>query len=217
MANKILSQFRRIFITGVVVILPLFLTYIVFAFIFRQLNNRVSPLIVGVLEPFLPSLVSSPLFVFFKPLISVVMTVLVVFLIGLIATNFIGRRILNYFDRLMLKIPLAKSIYGAAKQFLESLRTPGIESFNQVVLLEYPKENIWAIGFVINETSGKTEKITSDKVKNVFVPTTPNPTSGYLLLVPESELVKLDMSIENALKYIVSGGLAGSSFEIVDQ
>jgi uncharacterized membrane protein len=104
-------------------------------------------------------------------------------------------------------MPLVRSVYGAVKQILETVLAQTSTAFREVVLLEYPRRGIWAIGFITGYTEGEVQNLTEDECVNIFLPTTPNPTSGFLLFVPRKELIKLDMSIEEGIKMVVSGGI----------
>jgi uncharacterized membrane protein len=104
-------------------------------------------------------------------------------------------------------MPVVRSIYGAIKQIMETVMSANSDSFREVVLVEYPRKGIWVIGFVTGETKGEVQNLTKDKVINIFVPTTPNPTSGFLLFIPQKDLVYMDMKVEDAVKMVISGGI----------
>ena len=104
-------------------------------------------------------------------------------------------------------MPVVRSIYGAIKQIMETVMSTNSDSFREVVLVEYPRKGIWVIGFVTGETKGEVQSLTKDKVINIFVPTTPNPTSGFLLFIPQKDLVYMDMKVEDAVKMVISGGI----------
>lgn len=141
------------------------------------------------------------------PGMGILAAVLLVFLVGLFTRLYVGKRFLNYGDQLFSKIPFGRGIYSAIKQFLHTVTGDGQKSFRQVVLVEYPSPGIFAIGFLTGWTGGEVQAKTQERVANVFLPTTPNPTSGYLLMFPESKMTLLDMSVEDAFKFIVSGGV----------
>lgn len=141
------------------------------------------------------------------PGMGIVAALIVVFLVGLFTRLYIGRRVLAYGDKLFSSIPFGRGIYSAIKQFLGTITGDQQKSFRQVVLVEYPSPDIFAIGFLTGYTRGEIQAKTPSRVMNIFIPTTPNPTSGFLLLFPEEKVTFLDMPVEDAFKFIVSGGV----------
>ncbi|MDX1390385.1 MAG: DUF502 domain-containing protein, partial [Acidobacteriota bacterium] len=143
-------------------------------------------------------------------IVGLVVTVAVIYGIGVLGGNLIGRRIVSAFERLVLRIPLVKGIYGAARQLLDAFTATGTQTFSKVVLLEYPRPGLWVVGFVTREqVHGADDAAPLGGVVPVFLPTTPNPTSGWMVLISRKDLLVLDMSIEEAVKLIVSGGIVG--------
>jgi uncharacterized membrane protein len=128
-------------------------------------------------------------------------------LIGFLTANFLGRTLIGVGERLLSRMPVIRSIYGALKQIFETVLSQSSRSFREVVLIEYPRKGIWTLGFVTGRTQGEIQRRSPAELVNVFVPTTPNPTSGFLLFVARSEVVPLSMSVEDALKFVVSTGL----------
>ncbi|MBR6409495.1 MAG: DUF502 domain-containing protein [Alphaproteobacteria bacterium] len=137
--------------------------------------------------------------------VAVIITALI--LIGMFTTGYVGRFFVRLGEKIVSKMPFISSIYTLLKQVFETFFSGKKQSFNQVVLLEYPRKDIWVIGFVSAQTGGEIGQRISGNVLNVFVPTTPNPTSGFLIFVPESEVIKLDMSVEEGLKLVISCGI----------
>jgi len=140
--------------------------------------------------------------------IGLVLTVLLIYVIGLVAANLLGQRILSWFEGGVLKIPFIKSIYGGARQLLDAFGSGGTGTFTRVVLVQYPRAGVYTVGFVTSEVrvvvpgeGGPVSALT------VFLPTTPNPTSGWLAIIPEADIINFDLSIEEGLKLIVSGGI----------
>ena len=127
--------------------------------------------------------------------------------IGFITANFLGRGIVAVGERLVDRMPFVRSIYGALKQIFETILTQSSRSFREVVLVEYPRRGIWAVGFVTSSTQGEVQNVTEENLVNVFLPTTPNPTSGFLLFVPREELRTLHMTVEEGIKMVISGGI----------
>lgn len=133
----------------------------------------------------------------------------VVFLVvvGILARNIFGRTLVSWGERILNRIPGVSAVYNSVKQITETVTATNSKSFRKVVMVEYPRKGIWAIGFVSGTTQGQAQKEISKKLINVFLPTTPNPTSGFLLLFPESDLIELDMTVDQGLKMIISAGI----------
>lgn len=196
-------------ITGFLILIPLFVTYILIGFLFNLLGNAGTPILRGILSfldldevRWLTSLV---------PLMNLIMALMLIFFMGLFGTNIVGRRILATVNQVVMRLPLVSTIYGAVKQVVETLQGPG-RSFQRVVLLEYPKAGVWMMGLVAAPRSEPFNLSSSGTVLSVFVPTTPNPTSGFLVLIPEDEVIETDYTVEEAFKFIVSSGIVGREF-----
>ena len=121
--------------------------------------------------------------------------------------GFLGRTILKSGERVLDKMPVVRSVYGAIKQVMETVMSTNSNSFREVVLVEYPRKGIWVIGFVTGETKGEVQSLKKEKLINVFIPTTPNPTSGFLLFLPKKDLIYMHMKVEDAVKMVISGGI----------
>ena len=135
------------------------------------------------------------------------MTFIIVFFIGALTTNIFGKKLLQLWEGLVGKIPFVRRIYKGTKQVVSSFATVDTESFTKVVLVEFPRKGVHAVAFVTGKTRGELQRLTSDNHINIFVPTTPNPTSGFIIFTDPSEVVELDMTIEEGIKYVVSGGI----------
>jgi len=170
---------KRIFTTGLLTILPLAITIYVFYLVFNFLDNLVGDMIEAVLN-------------FRIPGAGFAAGLLLIMLIGFIASNIIGSRLIGYFDTLLRRVPIARQ---------------GKNAFQKVVLLEYPRKGIYVIGFVTGSSKGEIQGKTREETLNIFVPTTPNPTSGMLILAPLHEVTELEMTVEEGMKVIISGGL----------
>ncbi len=144
------------------------------------------------------------------PGLGILVVVLVIFVIGLLVKNYVGSRIMDFGERIVYQIPLVRPIYSAVKQLLVAIFTQTGEGFERVVLIQYPRQGIYALGFVTGVARGEVQEMTEQRVLNVFLPTTPNPTSGFYLLVPETDIIPLKISVEDAFKLIISGGLVSS-------
>jgi uncharacterized membrane protein len=185
---------KRIFTTGLLTILPLAITIYVFYLVFNFLDNLVGDMIEAVLN-------------FRIPGAGFAAGLLLIMLIGFIASNIIGSRLIGYFDTLLRRVPIARGIYTGAKQIIDAFTLQGKNAFQKVVLLEYPRKGIYVIGFVTGSSKGEIQGKTREETLNIFVPTTPNPTSGMLILAPLHEVTELEMTVEEGMKVIISGGL----------
>ncbi len=201
-------------ITGLLILIPVFVTYVLIAFLFNLLNDAGRPILLGVLSfmdldelRWLTPLV---------PLINLLLALIVIFLIGVFGTNIVGRRILATMNQLVMRLPLVRTVYGAVKQAVETLQGPH-RSFQRVVLLEYPKQGVWMMGLVATPRTDPFNLSSSSTLLSVFVPTTPNPTSGFLVLVPEDDVIETDYTVEEAFKFIISSGIVGRDFNPPDQ
>lgn len=188
------ARIRRYFLTGLVVFLPIAITINVLLWLFNAMDNFLGRLITR--------LHGEPV-----PLLGLAATIAVIFFIGVLTTNVVGRRFVGWFDRLMLRIPLARSIYSATKQLSDNIILQRRAAFQRAVLVEWPRQGVYTVGFVTGEIGGRTQEIAGRRVLNVFVMSTPNPTTGFLVLVPEDQVYPLDMSVEDGLKLMMSGGI----------
>jgi uncharacterized membrane protein len=184
---------RRNFLTGIVALAPVGVTAWVLYKFFTAVDTKVTPLVAKWIGFEIPGL-------------GFAATILFVLLSGVFASNIFGRTVIGRFEGIFARVPLFSRIYLAVKQIGEAILTSQKNVFERVVLFEYPRKGLWAIGFVTSEHRGVLSRKTGKAHVHVFVPTTPNPTSGFLLFVPEQDLVELDMTVEDGLKLVVSGG-----------
>lgn len=194
------ARLRRLLVTGLLILAPVALTVFVLVQLFQWMDGIFAPLVDGILA----ATFERPVHV---PGMGLLLTFLVVLLLGWLSTRVAGRRLLIWMEGLIRKVPVAKSIYGATKGILEAVSQDQTEAFKRVVLVEYPKTNLFAIGFV---TSGARWGHVNERLADlllVFVPTTPNPTSGFLLLVPRGEAIDLPIAIEEGIRMVISGGI----------
>ncbi len=189
-----MSKIRQIFITGLLTIMPLVATVYIVYLLFSLMDSFIGE----VLRYFVG---------YYIPGIGMVISIILIFVAGFIATNVLGSKILDFFEALLNKIPVVKKVYFGIKQILNAFSLQGKQLFRKVALIEYPRREVYAIGFVTGESRGEVQDKTNEKMINVFLPTTPNPTSGFLLLVPEKDVTYLDMTVEEALKLIISAGI----------
>jgi len=197
---------RRTLLTGLLILLPLVVTYMLVTFLFNLFTGVSAPLVNGLARFVGPAHYAwvEPL----GPLVNLLLSLAVIFILGLVGTNIIGRRILEAFETLLMRLPLVKTIYGAAKQMVDTFQGPG-RSFQRVVLVQYPSKGLWMVGFVTSERRDTLNLSPAARMLAVFIPTTPNPTSGFLVLVSPEEVVDLGYNVEEAFKFIVSSGIVG--------
>ena len=197
--KSILSSLRNNFIAGVVVLIPIGITLYLTLFIIKVSSG----LIPKEINPnhYLPYNI---------PGLEILIAVLLITIIGWISLSFIGKRLLNVFNNVLKKIPILRTIYSAIGQMTETFTSTDAVKKN-VVLVEYPKKGTWAVGFATKENSGEISDKAKRKLINVFVPTTPNPTSGFLLMFPKEEVIYLDLTFEEASKFIISAGTSNPS------
>jgi uncharacterized membrane protein len=189
---------RRLLVAGVLVWLPIIATIWVVSFVVSLLD-RTLVLLPDQYQP-------NNLLGFHLPGLGVVFAFVVVLLTGVLVTNLIGRQLVGYWEELMQRIPLVRSVYGGVRSFTESVLSSS-NSFRQVVAVEYPRPGIWSIGFVTADDVAEVSRRTGERLSCVFISTAPNPTSGFIILVPKSQMIPLDMSIDAAMKMIVTCGV----------
>lgn len=200
-------NFRRIFLTGVLIVLPALVTFFLLHFLFGKVNQYITPHLRRGLS-WMPGWEEvAPWVNPVLPLVALALTLVLIFAVGLLGTNYIGKRLIDGFHNVMLRIPMVKGIYGSAKQLFDAFRLPGVRAFEKVCMLEYPRRGIYCLGFLTRNTDGELRDAVGEDAVYVFLPTTPNPTSGYLLVVPRTDIRILDMTIEEGIKLIVSGGM----------
>ena len=192
--KSLFTRIRNNFIAGIVVLIPigiiLYLTLAIVKISSKILPKEINP------NNYLPYNI---------PGIEIIIALLLITLIGWLSLSFIGKKLLNIFDNILNKIPILRTIYSAFVQMLETF-TKSTVSKKNVVLVEYPRKGTWAVGFATNKNTGEIKNKIGQEVVNVFVPTTPNPTSGFLLMFPKEDVIYLDITFEQASKFIVSAG-----------
>ena len=185
---------RNYFIAGVVVLIPIGITVYLTIFII-SISSNILPKEINP-NHYLPYNI---------PGVEIIISILLITFIGWLSLSFLGKRLLNLFNNILKKIPILRTIYSAIGQMTETF-TKGDKEKKNVVLVEYPRKGSWAVGFATKENSGEISRKTNKRLINVFVPTTPNPTSGFLLMFPKDEVIYLDLTFEEASKFIVSAG-----------
>ncbi len=204
MNNRFLGHWRGNFLTGLAVLFPAVVTFAVIKWLFGTIAS-LTDLLLFFLPKRLTHAADGTMYWYWS-LAALALAVVLVSLAGLLTRYYLGKRALEWFDATMLRVPLLNKIYGTIKQVNEAFSTGSKTSFKTVVLVEFPREGTHSIGFITSEQHAEVQMKTKEKVVCVFVPTTPNPTSGFLILVPEEKVTKLDMSVADGIKYIISLG-----------
>ena len=190
-----LARLRNYFITGIVVLVPIGITLYLTKF-FISVSSKLIPHGINP-NSYLP---------FAIPGLEIILSIIFITFIGGLSLSFIGKKFLQIFNDILKRIPILRTIYSAIGQMTETLAPKSGNTKKSVVLVEYPRKGSWAVGFATKENKGEISEKTNTDLVNVFVPTTPNPTSGFLLMFPKSDIVYLDMTFEEASKFIVSAG-----------
>ena len=193
-------MFKRYFLTGLLIWVPLVITFWVLSLIIDTLDQSLR---------LLPSAVHPKnMLGFALPGVGALLTLAMIFLTGLLATNFIGQKLVDWWDKLLSRIPVVNSLYKAIKQVSDTLLAPNGNAFRKALLIEYPRRDAWTIAFLTGGApGGDIGNHLRGEFVSVYVPTTPNPTSGFFLMLPRADVVELDMSVDEALKYIISMGV----------
>ncbi len=192
--KSIFSKLRNNFIAGIVVLIPIGITLYLTLFLIR-VSGKVIPKEINP-NNYLP---------FDIPGVEILIALIIITFIGWLSLSFLGKKFFEIFNNILKKIPILRTIYSAIGQMTESF-TKTDNKQKSVVLLEYPRKGVWAVGFATNNNEGLIKEKVNEEIVNVFLPTTPNPTSGFLLMVPKKDLIYLDVSFEQASKFIVSAG-----------
>ena len=196
--KSLITSIRNNFIAGVVVLIPIGITLYLTLFLIK-ISSKILPKEINP-NYYLPYNI---------PGLEILISVILITFIGWLSLSFIGKRLFNLFENILNKIPILRTIYSAIDQLIETF-TKSKSNKKNVVLVEYPRKGVWAVGFATKENTGEIKKKTGQDLINVFVPTTPNPTSGFLLMFQKSEVIFLDLTFEQASKFIVSAGSTDS-------
>ena len=204
-----LTRLRNYFLTGFIVVAPLTITaYLIWTFI-QWVDGWIIPYIPAVYNPntYLP---------FGVPGVGLLMAVIIITLIGFLTAGLVGRTVVGYGETLLARMPLVRNIYSGLKQIFQTVLSDQSGSFQRVGLLEYPRRGLWAIVFIATDTKGEVDvRLRADghDTVSIFLPTTPNPTSGFLLFVPREDIIELDMGVEDAAKLVISAGLVAPDYQ----
>ena len=198
---KLGAKLRAYFFTGILVTAPVAMTFYVAYKIILWVDTGVNKLLPPQLRSYYDTLP------FTIPGLGIIVLIVAMTFVGMFAAGFIGKFFIRLGDWIVKRIPLISTVYSLLKKVFETFLSDKTSAFSKVVLLEYPRKGIWILGLVSTDTEGEVKDILKQEMVNVFVPTTPNPTSGFLIFMPKQDLIYLDMSVEEALKFIISGGI----------
>ncbi len=187
--KQVASKVRAQFLAGILVVVPVIIAILILVWLFNYIDNLAQPVAKSLLGRTIPGL-------------GFALTVVLIYLTGLVATSVIGKRLVSYIESLLARVPLFRYLYTSIKQIMVSFTTPSETKFLQVVLVEFPKKGMRVLGFITSESRAES----GEKLLNVFIPTSPNPTSGYLEIVREDDIIRTNISIDDALKMILSAG-----------
>lgn len=186
-------NFKKVFLAGLILILPATVTIYILVYTFNIVDSFLGNILVSIIGHKIPGL-------------GFLATIVIIYLVGLVATNVVGKKIFAAIESMFCSLPVVKPLYTSIQQIIDAFSSQKKGIFESVVMLEYPRKGLYAVGFKTMEGVGEIQEKTDEEVLNVFLPTTPNPTSGFLLMVPKRDVIPLEMSVEEALKLIVSGG-----------
>lgn len=200
------ARLRAYFLAGVLVTAPLTITIALASWLIDFVDSRIVPLIPDRYNPdfYLKEYLGYEIGL---PGLGLLVLIVAITLIGALTAGLVGRVVIRIGESLLNRMPVIRSIYGGSKQILETVLHSQSKAFRQPVLVEYPRKGLWAIAFITGTTQGEVQHLVADTLINVFLPTTPNPTSGFLLFVPKQDLILLNMTVEEAIKMVISGGI----------
>lgn len=196
------SKVKKTFLTGLFILIPILVT----AYIIYIIVSFADTAILPIMKNITAGLTGKELYI---PGAGLVLFIVIAYLTGVVASNFLGRRVLSFGENMLKRIPFVKGIYSSVKDMTDAFSSDKAKSFKEVVLVEFPFKGRYAVGFITN----RIQNLEKDTLCSVFIPTTPNPTSGYLVLIPETEILFLEMPVDDAIKYIVSLGTLKVEFE----
>jgi len=200
------ARWRANFVTGLVIVLPGVISIAVLVWLFFTISNITDTLLI-----FIPQTIThrnngeGPMYWYWS-LVALLVAILLISAAGRLARNYFGKKMIEWVERALMHVPFLNKIYAATKQVNDALASGNKHSFKTVVLVQFPREGMYSVGFITSEQHDEVQAKMKEKIVCVFVPTTPNPTSGFLILVPETQVIKLEMSVADAIKYIVSLG-----------
>lgn len=187
--GKVVKKLRSQFLAGILILVPIGATILIFVWVFNSIDHILQPGVRAIFHHNIPG-------------VGFGVTIILIYLAGVVATNIIGRRILRFFNSLLNRVPIFRQLYGGIRQILEAFATPDKTGFMHVVLVEFPRQGMRALGFVTNEIKDET----GEKLLSVLIPTAPNPTSGFLQIVKEKDIIRTEIPVDAAIKMVVSAG-----------
>lgn len=201
-----LHRVRTYFLAGILVTAPIAITVAVASWLITFVDSRVVHLIPAQWNPdtYLKDTLGVEVGL---PGLGLLILLIVITLVGWLTAGYVGRSVLGLGENIVARMPVIRNVYSAIKQIFETVLAHKSQAFRQAVLVEYPRRGLWTVAFVTGETEGEVQSLTKEDVVSIYVPTTPNPTSGFLLFVPREDIVELHMSVEEAIKYVISGGI----------
>ena len=205
-----LAWLRARFVAGMLIALPIVATFIILEFLINLIDSFVVPLLP-------PSLRPETYLDYAVPGFGLIILVVFLTLVGAVATNFLGKFFVDVTDRVLTRVPIVRSVYSVFKQIRDVFQSNTAGQYKEIAMVEYPREGSWVIGFVAGAVKGEMRQRLGENYVGIFVPTTPNPTSGFLLYVAESKLIRLSMSVEEGAKIIFSGGLVVPDYPVPGQ
>jgi len=202
------KTFRNTFVTGLLIMLPVLVSIWVINLLFSIIDRSLTPIVLQFIRLVGLGAWSEMAWLnYVAPLVSVTLAVILISVAGLLGGNVMGRQILKGMDWLVKQVPLVRNIYSATRQFIDTFSSAKGSGFHRVVLVQFPHPGFWMIGFVTSEARGEVQSHVGESAIAVFLPTTPNPTSGWLVYLPEKDVLPLKMSVDEAFKVIISGGV----------
>ena len=203
---KLLAKMRAYFLAGLLVTAPIFITATVAWWLIEFVDNQIVPLVPAKYNPdtYMKEVLGVEIGL---PGLGILILVVFITLVGALTAGLVGRWIIRLWEMILNKMPFIRTVYNGSKQILETALKSQSSAFRQAVLVEYPRKGLWAVAFLTSDTSGEVGDAFDDAHINVFLPTTPNPTSGFLLFVPKKDVVFLDMPVEDAVKMVISAGI----------
>ena len=203
MFKNLKRRIRNIFITGILITVPVAFTLFILNFLFKLLDDLVVPWFIKTLIE-----IGTPLPENFRlPGLGLILIVLLIFVIGVLTKSFLGGKLVQLGEMIVDRIPVVRTLYTGAKQVVTTIAEADTKAFRKVVLVEFPRKGIYSVGFITGTTKGEVQELTDANLVNVFVPTTPNPTSGFLVFVPNEDIIDLTMTVEDGIKFIISVGI----------
>jgi len=198
--TTLFARLRNYFLAGILVTAPISITIFLTLKFLSFLDNKITPIIPEAYNPntYLPISI---------PGLGLIIAIVFFILVGWFTRNFFGRLLVRISEYVVERVPVINTVYGALKQIFETVMASQSDAFKEVVMFEYPRKGVWVMGFVTGATKGEVQALTKKDMVNVFLPTTPNPTSGFLLFLPKKDVMYMDMSVEEGIKMIVSGGI----------